>query len=338
MKLKYKFALLDSCPNEKFLYFQIALSLLINFFLFAPKISCAELTLADSSIPKGRIVFSYTSFDRSSGGAADIYVLDLEKKSIHPLVTSIGKDEYPNWSSDGTKVVFQSDMSGSREVYVVDSDGENLKRLTKGAGVNENPSWSPDSQKIVFVSNRLPGKKENSTNLFIMNSDGSSPQALTGSNYQNSVPQWSPRGDEILFTTSAAFPGWDIGLYHTKTKKIEILTEGRLSFCRPAWNSDGSMFVFSYGGGDDVDVWIQKKGETKPTQLTSLPGREYDALWSDDETKIFFVGEQTKGRGDFQLYFIDMRTEKVSVLLKGDGSVRHPSWTPFAALPARSPN
>lgn len=282
--------------------------------------AAAELKIKHYGITSGRIAFSYTD-----QGNTDIWVLDFEKLELKPVISSPALDEYPNWSPDGQKLVFYSDMSGDREIHVANADGTALTRLTFSKGVDEDPHYSPDGKQIVFHSARL-GKS--GSNIFVMNADGSKPRALTNSKKKNSVPKWSPRGNEILYSTSAHWPGWDIMLYEFGAKKSKVLTSGFRSFCRAGWHPDGSKFAFSYGSGNDVDIWVQEKGG-EPKQVTKLPGRDYDAVYTDDGKMIFFVNELAKGEGNYQLFVLDLNTNMTTQVTEGTGAIRHPAWTPF---------
>ncbi len=56
----------------------------------------------------------------------------------------------PNWSPDGTKIVFNvADRFWTTwDIHVVDIDGTNLKSLTSSQGRNTNPSWQPVEANI----------------------------------------------------------------------------------------------------------------------------------------------------------------------------------------------
>lgn len=287
----------------------------------------AEVELKASPVSTGRLLF--TLFKEGKG---DIYQIDFSKGAVTALVATPASEEYPTFSPDGDAIAFYSNASGDNEIYTVAADGSQLTRLTKSTGADEDPSWSPDGKQIVFQSERLGS---GSANVFIMERDGSKPVALTNSQKKNTVPRWSPRGDEILYSTSSYWPGWDIMLLDIGSKKSRLLSDGLQSFCRGSWSPDGHTFIYSYGSGGSVDLYLQDKGKGESTQLTDIEGREYDPVWTPDGSGVFFVHELTKGRGDFQIFFIDMKTRAVTQVTSGHGSKRYLSYTSLPALPTR---
>jgi TolB protein len=86
------------------------------------------------------------------GDQTTLYVMDARRGHPRPIVrlsmTAGGETEaaFPQWSPDGTKIVFDQLTAGGRsQIWVVDADGRRLHRLTappKGASDSE-PSWQP---------------------------------------------------------------------------------------------------------------------------------------------------------------------------------------------------
>lgn len=91
-----------------------------------------------------------------------------------------------DWSPDGRKIVFQSQVGKNFDVYVVGADGKGLRRLTTDAANDSYPAWSPDGRHIVFSSNRSGG-----TELYVMNADGSSQTRLTNKAGHDEGPDWA---------------------------------------------------------------------------------------------------------------------------------------------------
>ena len=278
----------------------------------------------DLSISQGRLALSL-----SRGKGTDIYLVDFKKLEIVPVVTGPGVDEYPSFSPDGQKIAYSTDQDGDRELYIVNSDGTNPVRLTNSKGSDEDPNWSADGKRIVFSSSR--GKK--GVNVFTIQPDGTGIEQLTDTPNNNTVPKWSTRGDEILYSTNAYWPGWDIMLLDYKSKQQKVMTHGYQSFCRASFSPDASQFVFSYGSAQDIDLYLQKKGESRPTELTSMGGREYDGIFIDD-TRVLFVADGGDESGVFQLWLANVSSKKVTRVITIDGSVRYLSYTPFASVEA----
>ena len=55
------------------------------------------------------------------------------------------EDAFPNWSPDGRRIAFYSDLDGNEEVYVMNADGSGQTRLTDNPEEDAFPSWSMQS-------------------------------------------------------------------------------------------------------------------------------------------------------------------------------------------------
>ena len=262
------------------------------------------------------------AFSTKENGLYQLCYLNFSTAEANQIFSSNNIAEYGSLSTDGEKIVFYSEQSGDREIYSIKIDGTDLKQLTNSPGIDEDPSWSPDGTKIVFSSERLAPKSQN---IYIMNSDGSEPKAYTYSTKINSVPRWAPGENLILYTTSENWPGWDLNLVNIITREIKSLTKGIFTSCRGNWNSDGSQYVFSRGSGKQIDIYLANLKSGDQTQLTNLPGREYDAVFLDSKT-IAFVHESAPGKDDFQIFELDIETKNYKKITAGNGSIRYLSW------------
>lgn len=317
-----------------FLFFSVALLAII----FAQSVQTASAHADQGALQKefniqffakarGRLAFSYTK-----DGQTDIYVLDFSTLEVTPLISTAALEEYPSWSPDGQTLVFYSDLSGDRELYATNADGNEMRRLTNSPGKDEDPDWSPDGKRIVFQSSR--GNK--GTAIYSMAADGTDVKPFPIKKRKikgtNSLPKWSPRGDEIIYCTDEFWPGWDIALFSLKNKKTSLLTSGYRSFTRGSWHPSGGSFAFSYGSGNDIDIWKFEKGASELQPLVVRPGRDYDAEWTDDGAMMFFVGEKKEGSKTFDLFVWDANKKKTFRVTEAEGSIRHPSWTSLPSL------
>jgi Tol biopolymer transport system component len=100
-------------------------------------------------------------------------------------------DAAPDWSPDGTRIVFFSNRDAGRaQVYVMNADGSAQTRLTQEGESSSVPAWSPDGSKIVFASS--PDFRN--FDIYLMNPDGTGKTKLTNAQSEqvNAGPDWQP--------------------------------------------------------------------------------------------------------------------------------------------------
>jgi TolB protein len=145
---------------------------------------------ADWSPDGQRIVF--TSHDpadnRFNSTSAEIYAINPDGTGAWERLTYNNEEERaPDWSPDGTRVVFMCRRGGSDfEICVMNADGSNQIQLTDNSVGDLTPSWSPDGQRIVFHRNVIPGLAQ----LWLMNADGTDQTQLTSPPGYNALANW----------------------------------------------------------------------------------------------------------------------------------------------------
>ena len=91
------------------------------------------------------------------------------QEGIQRLTTSAQFDIHPDWSPDGSKLVFTKESAPlDAAVYVLDLFSRVQTRLTSEGGYSGYPCWSSDGTKIIFSSNR-----NGSLGIWMMDADGS---------------------------------------------------------------------------------------------------------------------------------------------------------------------
>ena len=129
----------------------------------------------------------------TSGGATDIYLLDLATRTTRRLTSSPGIDTAPSFAPDGSKIAFESDRGASQQIYVMDPDGSNQRRISFGEGSYGTPVWSPRGDLIAFTK-RAGGR----FHIGVMRPDGTGERLLTSS-YLDEGPTWAPNGRVLMF-------------------------------------------------------------------------------------------------------------------------------------------
>ncbi|MDX1672198.1 MAG: hypothetical protein R3211_07635 [Balneolaceae bacterium] len=228
--------------------------------------------------------------------------------TLDSLATLTGMDHaYPNWSPDGSKITFMSDMlEDNNEIYVMNADGSGLKRLTANRWNDLAPVWSPDGDKILFESIRESGKHD----VYLMDADGSNLRNVT--NHPSSLdnhPKFSPDGKWIVFNSSRDTPeDWSEDKYDYEIYEMKIDGTGlkRLTENLEGWDSypsispDGTKLLWRrivpVAGRDrgNSEVFIAERDGSNPKNLSEHPGFDGYPAWSRDGSNIVFASARNE--------------------------------------------
>ena len=162
---------------------------------------------------------------------------------MRQLTNDPAQEFYPNWSPDGTRVVFYSGRSDN--VYVLSKDkgellGETPVQLTFDGGYE--PRWSPDGRLIAYETA--------AGGVSVIPSEGGEPRRLTDS---GGLPMWSKDSQTVYFTRPAEI--WSVSLSGGDPKLLVRFDDPTRQSLRPEWSSDGEHFyllLFEL----EADVWV----------------------------------------------------------------------------------
>ncbi|MEZ4727314.1 MAG: hypothetical protein R3E79_09295 [Caldilineaceae bacterium] len=232
---------------------------------------------ANFSYGAARIVFVSDRDNTSTGEVnTELYLMDADGANVQRLTTNPGRDEMPDWSPTGDKIVFSSSHDDGMEIYVIKADGSAQQRLTYLAGNDWFPTWSPDGQQIAWIRQGV-----NTGTLWLMNADGSNQHQLTEALRYLSRPVWSPDGRYLAFRyvprqnelgRIAVIQRDGANLHELACDMADVYEDRAVG----AWAPDGSALYYNRNN-------YNQKGELLWTQVWAMPMSEGNCTsgWGD---------------------------------------------------------
>ncbi|MAS33386.1 MAG: hypothetical protein CL610_05230 [Anaerolineaceae bacterium] len=270
-----------------------------------------------------RVAFVAVEEIVNSEAVLRIYLSRIDDFDPQPI-TSGPRESDPQWSPDGSKIVFVRSRDFFSALFIVDVATGEEQQLTNFTNDLE-PDWSPDSQRIVFTTSR-DGFQE----LYTMAPDGSDLKRLTENENLNDLrAEYSPDGSMITYMTnySVGDGTGEIWVMNADGSNQRRLTDNRRDDLLPVWSPDSRKIAFSAQledrSGSDIFVYDLDADTMQP--LTREPGFEYFPAWSPDSSWMVYTAH-VDGR-DYTLNAVRVDGSDRRVLLTGFGA-REAYWLP----------
>jgi Tol biopolymer transport system component len=273
--------------------------LALGAVLFAASMLLPPAALAVFPGENGKIAFVS---GRGGGGdaSADVYILSGPNGVSLPLTTAAGQHRLPNWSPNGTKIVYALQNNGTADDIWIHKVSGALPptNLTKSPTITEDrPTWSPDGTKIAYES-------EVGTQQDILIRDlkaplgPNNPLNLTQStSFFEGQPVWSPNGKKIYYAKGVLDSHEDIFAELANNSQpipTPIVTSATPEY-QPALSPDGTEMCFTRGQfpTSAADIYtVASSGAGLQTDVSDNSGMtgtaDYQCAYSPDGTRIAF--------------------------------------------------
>jgi len=194
--------------------------------------------------------------------ALHVYTMTVgDPGSYHQLTTNIqGREWAPEWSPDGSQIVYSSNQTGNWEIWMMNANGTNQHQITNNPARDEYEAWSPDGTTIAFGSDR-DGHRNREAAIYLMDTNGSNVRRVTWLESQDAVPAFSPDGTKLAWVDSACDNG-GCGPSHVYVANADgtgarRLTQGATNDWNPTFSPDGRTIAFHFQTYHDIftDGW-----------------------------------------------------------------------------------
>jgi Tol biopolymer transport system component len=146
---------------------------------------------------------------------ANIWQLDIPTQRQSQLISSSEEDSEPDFSPDGSRILFRSNRTGNFELYVSDGDGSDLRQITRVGGHCGSARWSPNGKWIAYDSRQdYPGPKgvRKFDNIYVMPAEGGPARRLTNDDVNSVVPNWSADSQWVYYSLDDERQAWKVPL------------------------------------------------------------------------------------------------------------------------------
>ena len=233
------------------------------------------------------------AFDSDRDGDGEIFLIanipqvltGTEPERIQ-LTDNDWEDMHPDWSPDGSRIVFQSSRRGNWDLFMVDIDGENMGIIVESPADEIEPDWSPDRKRVLFSTNESGDHYE----IYSVDWPEVSERVRLSPKGQDARhASWSPAMDSIvyehegsLYSAALLQPMEDLEAIISWPRGGEVLT-GSVDVQGIARGRGFQEYSLYYSDGSSDDILIG--GES----TLPVPEKDFLGRWNTQELEGEYV-------------------------------------------------
>jgi eukaryotic-like serine/threonine-protein kinase len=220
--------------------------------------------------PDGRRV----AVDLRENGATQVGLYDLARDTLARLTFEGNVNQYPVWTPDGRRIVFQSNRPGPGDMFWQMADGSGGSEPLMASDKPEVPmSWSSDGQAFAVVE-LLPDSR---FQVSVMRMSDRKTQPFLQPGYED-APEFSPDGHWLAYVSNeSGRKEIYVQPYPGPGGKWQISTEGG---SEPMWNPNGRELF--YRSGDNGDKMMAVDISTQPGFVAGKPRQLFEGKYLPD--------------------------------------------------------
>ncbi|MCP4897970.1 MAG: hypothetical protein GY906_13440 [bacterium] len=232
----------------------------------------------------------------------------------------------PQWSPDGTRLVFATCDRRWSEIWTINRDGSDLKPIVTDRLAAFDPMYSPTGERI-FFSAVSEGERYGVWSLAI------DPRTHEGVGEATSVANLgmasirrfslSRDGSSMVHTALATVSNiWSLALdleTFTPIGDPQPLTSGSGRNSRPAFSPDGgSIALDRWRVGADQDIWLMDRDGGGLRQITVDPATDTQPSWFPDSHSVVYASDR---QGESTLWATDLESGKRRLVARVEPTV-----------------
>ncbi|MFI3265203.1 MAG: PDZ domain-containing protein [Rikenellaceae bacterium] len=218
----------------------------------------------------------------------EVFSVPTGKGAVKSLTRSSGaNDRSAQYSPDGEKIAYISDISGETELYLQAAAGGAPEQLTKKNDTYiRNFTWSPDGKSIIYTD------RKNRMNLLTVESKKVK-TLMQNPNGEYYGVAFSPDSKWITYTRSAENTFGVIYAYNLAEGKEVAITDDWYDSSSPIFSEDGKYIIFS-SARDFNPIYSNTEWNHAYTNMNGI----YMAILSKDTPSPFLYEQVEEPQGE----------------------------------------
>jgi TolB protein len=272
------------------------------------------------------IAETHLFFVSSRSGSKEIWEMDYDGQSQHPITHLGAISLSPRVSPDNSRVAFSTLGKTGWSIHMYSLDLGRMVSFPAGnsAGTNLSPAWSADGTQIAFSSSR-----SGDPDIWISDNSGIKTKRVTSFAGPDVSPVWNPRTNAQIAWVSGRTGLPQIYIMEADGTGVQRMTDGGYA-TSPSWSPNGQFLTFAwdrkYGPGapGGQDIYVMEVASKRWVQLTHDAGRNDFPSWAPDGRHIVFE-RQVGGKSEIWSMLAD-GTEQHQLTQNGNNFMPNWSW------------
>lgn len=280
--------------------------------------------------------YGQIAFASDRTGQPQIWVINIDGTDLRQVTDAQWGACQPNWSPDGTRLVYVSPCDENKELYrgsglvIINADGTDPVPLPVQGFGDYDPAWSPDGKKIAFTSIMPVDRPQ----ILVMDLETGEVQNLSMEFIRDLQPGWSSDGSQIVFSSTREGPYQIWTMSPDGSNQARFSVSGEKKNTNPAFSPRDSTIIFTQSKGEGSVPHLRgaiypdgAKNEFDVYPFSgAIPMRDVD--YSPDGFWIIFESWPNGVLHD--IYFMAPNGAEFTQLTTDPAFDFDPAWRPFA--------
>ncbi|HEY8713978.1 MAG TPA: hypothetical protein VIM00_01285, partial [Candidatus Acidoferrum sp.] len=239
--------------------------------------------------PDGKRLLLVTGSTVSNLESAQIYFVDLEKKSAEPFTSILAEPDEVTWQEPGKSLLFGRTISGLTNVWKMNLADKALSQVTSGPGPDHSPMPDPAGKGLYLVNGKSTG--------FLTNYNTRTKQSTDIAAENATQPVLSHSGKRLMYITIPSRDRNELWVADVDGNNKTRLTQAS-SAATGIWSPDDSrVSFFTEEPGTEPKLYLANADGTGLQSLKWMSATiPQGIVWSADQKSVYINGIEKGAR------------------------------------------